>query len=189
MQPFQQADVKKNLSNKTTLELTEILTFSQDDYQNEAILIIKEILKERGLPDDEIEQCDLKYKSLIENTTKTNSQKRIPKLPKFLIWLLYLAGLAMAGYLAKIMRTALFNNAMSNAYVGWDSEYENKIRAQILTSNSLTKVPEKFKQPFCDCYIGKLKISYPKRITTDLTKNKNDSIMRLCVDSVLKVVK
>ncbi len=189
MQPFERSEIKDNLRKKTTLELTDILSYSQDDYKSEAISIIKEILIERGLSDIELEQLNTKYQSIIANVKNTGTQKRIPRIPKFLIWILSVLALAMAGYLSRIVRLGLLNNAISNSYVTWDMTYEKKIRSEIINSGMLDKISEKYKDPFCNCYIGKLKILYPHRIKTSLTKSKNDSIVNFCVDSTLNAFK
>ncbi|MCO5949440.1 RDD family protein [Mucilaginibacter flavidus] len=62
--------VKKALNSKTSLQLIDILSFTQDDYDPAAIPIIEEILIERGVPKADIVACENSYgilKTNIEN--------------------------------------------------------------------------------------------------------------------------
>jgi uncharacterized protein YajQ (UPF0234 family) len=88
--------VKQGLERKDTDELMGILSYNQDDYMPEVIQVVKDILINRGITDQQVNVADVNYKNTVTKAAiDYKTGQREAKIPKYLLWFMYLAGAAM----------------------------------------------------------------------------------------------
>lgn len=103
--------IKNNLMQKETSQLLDIISFNQDDYKPEVVILIKEILLERSVSQSDINQADCKFQDiLVKTNSNQKTQNRVPKTNRFLIWLMIIASLGMLNYIIKLVQSAVLNN-------------------------------------------------------------------------------
>jgi len=153
--------VKKELEKKSTQELLDVLTYSQDDYQPEAIQIIKDILTSRSVSEDVIVKATADYNKIISNTAITGTQKRVPKINRFLLWTLYLAGLVMLRYIVKLITIGYLTYSTHSDSTNVNTDKWITLRKAIRTEADSLLKGDTAKDKWCSCMLSKFQAIYP----------------------------
>jgi hypothetical protein len=178
--------IKRGIEEKTTNQLIDILSFTQDDYKPEVIPIIDEVLIERGIDPVDIDKYKQSYKKLKSSIDKSDYK---PKYKTPLIVTVII--MAIGSFVWKTAITNAFKNDNKPIVqeTGWSIGYTDSIKNIFTNSAFFKSVPEKYKSSFCNCYMDKLKNIYPHRIKTTFTSAMSDSLIRECTNQVKSEIK
>jgi hypothetical protein len=177
--------IKRSIEGKTTEQLIDILSFTQDDYKPEVISIIDEVLIDRGINIDDINKYKESYNKLKDSIAKSNYT---PKYKTPLIVTVII--LAMGSFVWRTSITNYFkNNNPVAKQIGWSIGYTDSIKNILVNSTGFKSIPEKYKSSFCNCYIAKLKELYPYRIKNTLNSATVDTLISECAEKVKAEIK
>jgi len=156
--------IKKNLEKKSTLSLTDILSYSQDDYTESSISIIKEILLSRGVTELEIKTLEDNFKSLVGKIEKTNTQKNVPFYKRAFFWILTMESLAIVSYFTKMIGKTVGENLAKSQVVDrkifFTDSMAQGIRNSIMNDTTIS-LGKTAKEYYCNCYIETLRAKFP----------------------------
>jgi len=183
--------IKRNLEHQSNEQLIDILSFSQDDYQPEVIVVIKEILNERGVLEHEIQAADAKYKSIITSKNVNLNYKRPKdKWEKRAINLLWGIPLYVLGYYTFFLINKLNHHVYQHKiyqHKVWDSSYTAKyynITKQVADS---TFDNDTAKKEFSSLLIDGLKTKFPLGLDSSKYDSLNSKIRSFTQECLSKV--
>jgi hypothetical protein len=185
--------IKQGLMQKSNEQLIDILSFNQGDYQPDVIIVIKEILSERGTSEHDIQLADDKYKSIITSKNVDLNYKRPKdKWGKRAIYLLWGIPLYLLGYY-----TVYFVNKINHhiyehkiyQHKVWDSSYTVKyynIAKQVADS---TFDDNTAKKEFTNLLINGLKTKFPMGLDSSKYDSLNSKITLFTQECLSKAYK
>jgi hypothetical protein len=182
--------VKETLSKKTSEDLLTILEYSQDDYTPEAVMILKVILLDRGIPLDKVEETEKRFKHLKENIPSTNSQSRTTFPVKSILWIVSILSLSMVIYLKDQIIPASLNYVLDNSkkqpiqHFQWSDSLKTAINNNLMKGALVSGMQPKYKQPFCDCFIRNIVNRYPNGVADSVPHLVKDTIVGDCAEYV-----
>lgn len=71
-------------------------------------------------------------------------------------------------------------------YKAWTATYTHTLKKVLLVSPLLKDFKQEYKEPFCDCYIKKLKEGFPTGIPKPIPQGKRDSMLLYCIKFIKK---
>ncbi len=185
--------IKQGLMQKSNEQLINILSFSQDDYQPEVIVVIKEILSEGGASEHDIKLADDKYKSIITSKNVDLNYKRPKdKWEKRAINLLWGIPLYIVGYYTVFLVNKINHHVYQDKiyqHKVWDSAYTAKyynIAEQIADS---TFNDDTAKKEFSNLLINGLKTKFPLGLNSSKYDSLNSKIRSFTQECLSKVYK
>ncbi len=179
--------IKINLSKKSSDELLSILEYSQDDYTPQTIKIINNILIERNVSLEAIKTANDSYIKIRQNIPIVNSQTRNTRPVKILLWIISAISLMMFVYLRKEISKSFLNNlaqkmdTVDKRVNIWTPELIKKAKENLLKSPLLKSMKEKYRQPFCDCYMQDIEYRYPYGVKDSIPSAIKDTMIKYCV--------
>lgn len=188
--------VKENLSKQSSEKLLDILAFSQDDYHPSVIPVIENILTERGENKENIEAKKESFRVILKETVPDyRTQRSIPKIPKFVYWVISILALGLGSYISTEIRKGMFNNLVQSTsqdsviVKSWTPNDRIIIRDALLKSSFVAKMQEKYKVPFCDCYTKSLERHFPHGMIGDSIPQKvKDTLITECAKQIKSTI-
>ncbi|MGF7074766.1 hypothetical protein [Mucilaginibacter sp. 3215] len=182
--------VKENLTKKTSEELLTIMEYSQDDYTPDAIMILKVILLDRGISMQDVEGADKRYKQLKAQIPVTGNQQRITKPVKSILWIISALSVSILLYFKNLIISPTLDYIVDKSKTEqpkkfeWTYENKNIIRGNLMKTSLIKGMQEKYKNPFCDCYIKHIEDRYPNGVTDSVPHLVKDTIVGDCAEYV-----
>jgi len=69
-------------------------------------------------------------------------------------------------------------------YKKWPAQYDTVLKKQLLQSGFVKKIKNRYKEPFCNCYINKLEDLYPSGNFDKLSEQVKDTITIACAKEI-----
>jgi hypothetical protein len=108
--------VRQKLESKSDNDLLDIISYSQDGYEPEVIPLIIDVLLNRGIELSTVNEAQETYRKIKSETAPNQlSQKRVPKLNRFVLWVLYVAGIVMLMHFIKLIREAALKSMVEDS--------------------------------------------------------------------------